>query len=106
MLGPGEFFAGLALGGRQFFSGTLGRPSLHPLYTPCNNNYCYIIKYLYNSVHVHCIGGLGGVVGKMTGVLGDAAAKLTMDTEYQETRRRRGGGDAVGRSLVGAGKVQ
>ena len=24
MLGPGEFFEGLALGGREFFSGTLG----------------------------------------------------------------------------------
>ena len=53
-----------------------------------------------------CIGGLSGAVGKVSGVLGDAAAKLTMDDEYQEQRRRRAGGaDSIGRSVGGAAKV-
>ena len=42
----------------------------------------------------------------MSGVLGDAAAKLTMDEEYQEKRRRRtGGSDSVRRGMEGAAKV-
>lgn len=51
-------------------------------------------------------GGLSGAVGKVSGVLGDAAAKLTMDEEYQEKRRRRtGGSDSVRRGVEGAAKV-
>ena len=46
-------------------------------------------------------------MGKVSGVLGDAAAKLTMDDEYQEQRRRRAGGtDSIGRSVGGAAKVR
>lgn len=38
MLGPGEFFEGLALGGREFFSGTLGNLYINSAY----------LQYMYN----------------------------------------------------------
>ena len=32
MLGPGEFFQGLALGGQQFFAGTIGKRVILSVY--------------------------------------------------------------------------
>lgn len=50
---------------------------------------------------------MSGAFGKVSGVLGDAAAKLTMDTEYQEIRKRRtGGSDSFRRGMEGAAKVR
>ena len=49
------------------------------------------------------LGGLSGVVGKMTGVLGDTFAKLTFDEEFQDKRSR--GGSSVGQGLEGVVKV-
>lgn len=48
-------------------------------------------------------GGLAGVGAKITGVFGDAVAKLTFDQEFQEQRRQ---GDAsIGKGIEGLGKV-
>lgn len=61
-------------------------------------------------IYIYCeitSGGLSGAFGKVSGVLGDAAAKLTMDTEYQEIRKRRtGGSDSFRRGMEGAAKVR
>jgi len=42
------------------------------------------INFLYK-------GGLSGAFGRVSGAIGNATAKLTVDDEYQEMRRRRTG---------------
>lgn len=49
------------------------------------------------------VGGISGMLGKVTGVLGDTAAKLTLDEEFVSKRAHTKG--TVGRSLEGAAKV-
>ena len=55
------------------------------------------------------IGGVTGVFGKVSGVLGDTAARLTFDPEYQEERRRSGGKKTltgtIGQGAEGVAKV-
>lgn len=46
---------------------------------------------------------MSGALGKVSGVLGDAAAKLTFDTKYLEGRKRTG--DSLGEGVEGAAKV-
>ena len=50
------------------------------------------------------LGGVSGSVGKVTGVLGDAAAKLSFDKDYQKTRKKASG--SVGEGVEGAAKVR
>ena len=49
------------------------------------------------------VGGISGVLGKLTGALGDTAANLTMDDEFQSQRKRAKGN--MGQSLEGAARV-
>ncbi|CAI8013913.1 Vacuolar protein sorting-associated protein 13C [Geodia barretti] len=50
------------------------------------------------------VGGISGVLGKVTGVLGDTAANLTMDEEFQSQRKRERTRGNVGQSLEGAAR--
>ena len=49
-------------------------------------------------------GGVAGVAGKVTGVLADAVAKLSFDSEYQQDRRKASG--TIGDGVEGAAKVR
>jgi len=48
-------------------------------------------------------GGVTGALGKMTGALGDAAAKLSFNTEFQQERKKVTG--TFGEGVEGAAKV-
>ena len=51
----------------------------------------------------HVAGGLAGVGAKVTGVLGDAVAKLTLDEKFQEERQHKSA--TFGQGLETFGKV-
>ena len=153
VLGPGEFFEGLSLGGRQFFEGTVGKLDLDKvscfhgtdpmLSIPSNPSLtlsfmkqyvvtwhrqkninsipfsqcilsvesipspCHVMSHMVLlTVVVHVFvtaGGVTGALGKMTGVLGDAAAKLSFNTEFQQDRKKVAG--TFGEGVEGAAKV-
>ena len=95
-MGPGEFFQGLALGGQQFFAGTIGM---------------WYIEYYYLSIIIHApnqncfaVGGVSGALGRITGALAKTTTKLTLDEEFQEERKR-AGAKGIGQGLEGAAKV-
>ncbi len=84
---------------RLFFFRRRGLGGACTLYTGVTVNW-----YLIFSINYMCIGGLSGAIGKVSGAIGDFAAKLTGDDEFQEARRRTN--DNVGSNLEGAAKVQ
>ena len=49
------------------------------------------------------VGGVTGSLGKVSGVLGDAAAMLTFDTEFQKDRKKAAG--SIGEGVEGVAKV-
>ena len=53
--------------------------------------------------HIHA-GGVSGALGKVVGVLAKTGAKLTMDEDFQEKRRRAGTG-GVRHGFEGAARV-
>lgn len=55
-------------------------------------------------LHVSLSGGVTGALGKVTGALGDAAAKLSFNTEFQKERKR--GTGSIGGGVEGAAKVK
>ncbi len=62
----------------------------------------FIIITLNQFLTFKYLGGLSGALGKVSGAIGDIAAKMTGDDEFQEDRRR---SDTWGQSLEGAAKV-
>ena len=95
VLGPGEFFHGLALGGQQFFAGTIGTWQ----------NTIIVIIHNYTSDQTYfAIGGVSGALGRITGALAKTTTKLTLDEEFQEERKR-AGAKGIGQGLEGAAKV-
>ena len=49
------------------------------------------------------LGGAAGALGKMTGAIGDVAAKLSFNTDFQQDRKK--GSNTLGEGAEGAAKV-
>ena len=68
----------------------------------CDNVLLLIINTLpYSDI---TSGGVTGALGKMTGAWGDAAAKLSFNTEFQQERKKVTG--TFGEGVEGAAKVR
>ena len=85
MVGPEEFVEGLALGTHQFIGGTVGKMTEALYYFPSP-----------------IPGGAFGIGASLTGVIGDGLAKLTFDSEYQESRPEQ---KSFGKGVETLGKV-